>query len=317
MDKLLKALKGFSIIIACTLFIMTFMYKDCTTGDRIAFALFGCFILAFVYIPSFRNLLFTIFFFLLSITGLTLVLDNGAFVWSGAFMEVTFICAFILFFRKTFRNIHFRRSYHIDLSEVDNMTGLEFEYFTADLLSRLGYTRISVTKASGDQGIDVIAYKNGLSYAIQCKHYSGSLGNSAVQEAYAGKAYYGCLYAVVCTNSYFTAGAKELAASTGVLLWDRSILQDMLLQADASRFSHTYTSTPIEPDEDLYNKTTNETPRNDTVYTPAEVPPDCNTSIHGKKPTVQTKQEAHIDADFIAEAQWYASHGSVNLSEDD
>lgn len=317
MNKILKVLKGFAIIVACFFLVMTFMTNDRTIGERIAYALAGCFILAFLYISSFRNLLFTIFFFLLSLTGLALVFDNGAFVWTGALIEVAFICAFIHFFRKVFSCIHFPSRCHISMDQIDDMTGLEFEHFTADLLSRLGYSRVSVTKASGDQGIDVIAHKDGLSYAIQCKHYSSSLGNSAVQEAYAGKAYYGCFYAVVCTNSYFTTGAKELAASTGVLLWDRSILQEMLLQADASRFSHTYTSTPIEPDEDICNKTTNETPRNDTVYTPAEVPPDCNTSIHSKKPTVKTKQEAHIDADFIAEAQWYAAHGSVNLSEDD
>lgn len=30
------------------------------------------------------------------------------------------------------------------------------------------------------------------------------------------------------TNQYFTAGAKELAEATGVLLWDREKLEEML-----------------------------------------------------------------------------------------
>lgn len=317
MDKLLKALKGFSIIIACTLFIMTFMYKDCTTGDRIAFALFGCFILAFVYVSSFRNLLFTIFFFLLSITGLTFVFDNGAFVWSGAFMEVAFICAFIHFFRKTFRNIHFRRSYHTDLNEVDNMTGLEFEYFTADLLSRLGYTRISVTKASGDQGIDVIAHKDGLSYAIQCKHYSGNLGNSAVQEAYAGKAYYGCFYAVVCTNSYFTAGAKELAASTGVLLWDRSTLQEMLLQASSSASKAFSDNLRIDPNEETDAELAAEFPPDTRITAPPEVPTYRSAPMRHNKSSSISTQKRPVNDGFIAEAQWYAARGGADLTEDE
>lgn len=317
MNKILKVLKGFAIIVACSFLVMTFMANDRTIGERIAYALFGCFILAFVYVPSFRNLLFTIFFFLLSIAGLSLVFENGTFVWTGALIEVSFACAFIHFFRKVFSNICLRRRCHVDMNKVDNMTGLEFEHFTADLLSRLGYTRISVTKASGDQGIDVLAYKDGLSYAIQCKHYSSSLGNSAVQEAYAGKAYYGCFYAVVCTNSYFTTGAKELAASTGVLLWDRSILQEMLVQADASRFSPSFIDTHVVADEEAYIEPVYETPLNDTADASTKFTPDCNVSININKPSIKAKQEVPVDDDFIAEAQWYAARGGVDLTEDD
>lgn len=317
LNKILKVLKGFAIIVACSFLVMTFMANDRTIGERIAYALFGCFILAFAYVSSFRNLLFAIFFFLLGITGVTLVFDDGSFIWSGALLELAFICAFIHFFRKAFSNIHFRRKYHINMDQIDDMTGLEFEHFTADLLSRLGYYRISVTKASGDQGIDVIAHKDGLSYAIQCKHYLGTLGNSAVQEAYAGKTYYGCFYAVVCTNSYFTAGAKDLAASTGVLLWDRSVLQKMLLQSSGSHFSPASTNTQIEPAEDIYIETISETSYGNTIRASSEVLLDGSASIHSNKHSAKVKQETHVNDDFIAEAQWYAARGGVDLTEDD
>lgn len=115
---------------------------------------------------------------------------------------------------------------------VDQMDGHEFERFTADLLRKLGYTQVEVTPGSGDQGVDVIAVREGKRYAIQCKRYSQKLGNKPVQEVYAGKTIYGCSVAVVLTNNYFTEGAREAALSTGVELWDRDTLQRMMDFAD-------------------------------------------------------------------------------------
>ena len=114
------------------------------------------------------------------------------------------------------------------LASVDKMEGHEFEHFTADLLRKLGYERVEVTPGSGDQGVDVIAVKDGKRYAIQCKRYGQKLGNKPVQEVFAGKTIYGCSVAVVLTNNYFTEGAKEAAKATGVELWDRDTLRRMM-----------------------------------------------------------------------------------------
>ena len=114
------------------------------------------------------------------------------------------------------------------MSRIDAMEGHEFERFTADLLRRLGYQNVEVTRGSGDQGVDVLAEKEGVRYAIQCKCYSSDLGNKPVQEVNTGKVIYHCHVGVVITNRHFTAGAREAAAATGVLLWDREKLQAML-----------------------------------------------------------------------------------------
>lgn len=115
-----------------------------------------------------------------------------------------------------------------DIALIDKMDGHDFEQFTANLLRKLGYERVEVTPGSGDQGVDVIAVKDGKRYAIQCKRYSQKLGNKPVQEVFAGKTIYGCSVAVVLTNNYFTDGAKEAAKATGVELWDRDTLRRML-----------------------------------------------------------------------------------------
>ena len=69
-------------------------------------------------------------------------------------------------------------------------------------------------------------------YAIQCKCYSSTIGNTPVQEVSAGKQFYKCHVGGVLTNQYFTAGAKELAEATGVLLWDRDELQRMFKRVE-------------------------------------------------------------------------------------
>lgn len=115
-----------------------------------------------------------------------------------------------------------------DMALVDKMGGHEFEEFCAKLLKNNGFINVSVTPGSGDQGVDVLAEKDNIKYAIQCKNYSSPLGNTPIQEVNSGKEFYNCHVGVVMTNSIFTSGAKELADATKVLLWNREKLQEMM-----------------------------------------------------------------------------------------
>lgn len=115
-----------------------------------------------------------------------------------------------------------------ELSKIDLMDGHEFEHWCADLLEENGFSNVEVTVGSGDQGVDVLARKDGIRYAIQCKCYSKDLGNKPVQEVNSGKIIYHCQIGVVMTNRYFTKGAKDAADATGVLLWDRNKLKQMM-----------------------------------------------------------------------------------------
>ena len=114
------------------------------------------------------------------------------------------------------------------LAAVDAMDGHEFEYFCAELLKENGFVNVEVTQASGDFGVDVLAEKDGVTYAVQCKCYSDKVGNHAVQEATSGAQYYHRMVAVVLTNSTFTPAAIETAQKTNVLLWDREKLKEMM-----------------------------------------------------------------------------------------
>lgn len=70
--------------------------------------------------------------------------------------------------------------------------------------------------------------KNHIKYGIQCKCYTSDVGNKAVQEVFAGKAFYQCHLGIVLTNRYFTKSAIELADKNGIILWDRNRLLEMI-----------------------------------------------------------------------------------------
>lgn len=116
-----------------------------------------------------------------------------------------------------------------DITNIDDdMDGFDFEKYSAKLLSANGFEKVEVTQCSNDYGVDVIAYKDDIKYAIQCKKYTSPVGIKAVQEVIGSKSMNGCHVGVVLTNNTFTKSAKELAEKNNVLLWDRRKLMEMI-----------------------------------------------------------------------------------------
>ncbi|MHB1828413.1 MAG: restriction endonuclease [Steroidobacteraceae bacterium] len=99
----------------------------------------------------------------------------------------------------------------------ENFTPAEFEVFCAQVLRKSGWDA-RVTKSSRDQGVDVIAARDGIRVVIQCKLYTGPVGNKAVQEISAGRAYENAHFGVVVSNSRYTASAVALAKTNRILL---------------------------------------------------------------------------------------------------
>lgn len=145
---------------------------------------------------------------------------------------ILILLIFGLFYRNRFKNI----------PDFDHMSGIEFEDFCCHLLSENGFSNIKTTKASGDQGIDILAQKDNLKYGIQCKCYSSNVGNSAIQEVFSGIRYYGCDKGIVLTNQFFTRSAIDLAQSTGIIMWDRNKLFNLIRIAYQSTSSENVSS---------------------------------------------------------------------------
>ena len=95
--------------------------------------------------------------------------------------------------------------------------GVAFEEQIAASLEALGFL-VDRTPVSGDFGADLVAEKDDLRYAIQCKAHSKPIGIKAVQEANGARRFYKCDYGIVIATSRFTPAAQELAQETGVIL---------------------------------------------------------------------------------------------------
>jgi Restriction endonuclease len=100
------------------------------------------------------------------------------------------------------------------------LQSITFENFLAEVFREWGY-HVETTKASGDQGVDLIITKNGVRTAVQAKGYmSSTVGNDAIQQAFTGMKFYNCQRCAVITNSTFTASARQAAAAVGCVLVD-------------------------------------------------------------------------------------------------
>lgn len=126
----------------------------------------------------------------------------------------------------------FHRKY--TLKQLDKMDGHQFEYACADILKANGYKHVKVTRGSGDFGVDIIAEKDKVRYAIQCKRYNHKLDNTPIQEVVGGLAYYQCDKGAVMTNQYFTEPAKQLAQVNDIELLDRDTLSHMVNRKEKS-----------------------------------------------------------------------------------
>ena len=148
------------------------------------------------------------------------LIDTGL-LWFLAIALVIVLAIFILALIKRYRWSLFR---------IDRMCGHDFESFMKDVYTILGY-KVEETKKSGDQGIDLIIKKHFKKIGVQLKRYSKPVGNSAVQEAVAGKKFYKLDKVLVLTNTSFTKSAIELAKANKVELIDREDLKILLKKA--------------------------------------------------------------------------------------
>lgn len=116
------------------------------------------------------------------------------------------------------------RSNSYKQKDFDGMTGWEFESWSAEWLGKHEFYNIKVTSGSGDYGADIICSRNGETYAVQCKKYSGKVPYRAVEEVVCAKNYYGTDRAMIFTNSELTPQADEAAKKLGVIVYDGAVI---------------------------------------------------------------------------------------------
>lgn len=118
---------------------------------------------------------------------------------------------------------HWQWRSNLNLTAIDTMTGLEFERYVAKLLKAHGFSNVRLTEEY-DYGVDIIAIKNGITWGIQVKRYSGLVGADAVRQAVTALRIYHCDRAMVITNSTFSHPAIALAEANDCSLIDKDNL---------------------------------------------------------------------------------------------
>jgi restriction system protein len=137
---------------------------------------------------------------------------------------IAMIVAYIMVFRA--KQERFNAS---GISEIDRMSGVEFEDRMAIYFTRRGYEVLKTPK-TGDYGVDLIITKGGVRTVVQVKRYSSPVDQKPVREAHAGMSHYKAMRAMAIANQPFTKHARDLARSTGVTIWDRATLVEKLLE---------------------------------------------------------------------------------------
>lgn len=106
------------------------------------------------------------------------------------------------------------------------MNPADYERLCSHLLQQAGWNA-QPTAPGSDQGVDVIAYKDGIHFVVQCKLYSRPVGNKAVQEIFSARQHHFAHSAAVVSNAGYTESARQLAQSTGVHLLHHSDLVNL------------------------------------------------------------------------------------------
>lgn len=119
----------------------------------------------------------------------------------------------------------------IENNDIDSLGGVEFEQLIMTLLRNMGL-QVTETKKTGDGGVDIIAqsleFITGGVYVIQCKRYSGNIGEPIIRDLYGVVHHMNASKGILITNSDFTRQARDFAENKPIELINGHILKKML-----------------------------------------------------------------------------------------
>lgn len=110
-----------------------------------------------------------------------------------------------------------------NISQIDSLTGEEFEVLLKTIFEKQGYN-VTLTKKSHDYGADLVLQKGNKLAVVQAKCYGKNIGIKAVQEIISAQKHYGANEMFVATNRYFSRDAIVLASEHDVRLIDRDVV---------------------------------------------------------------------------------------------
>lgn len=117
------------------------------------------------------------------------------------------------------------------VNDLNTLSGIDFEIVCQQLIENMGFDT-ETTKASGDGGIDLIAYNHqpllSGKYIIQCKRYSGSVGEPIIRDLYGVVTSERANKGILMTTGYFTKSAVSFANGKQIELIDGDNIKFLL-----------------------------------------------------------------------------------------
>lgn len=119
----------------------------------------------------------------------------------------------------------------MNTESVNNLSGVEFERLCAALVEKMGFVA-ETTRASGDGGIDIVAYSSQPlykgKYIIQCKRYAGSVGEPIIRDLYGVVMSERANKGILMTTGKFTSAAVRFADGKPIELIDNGGLMALI-----------------------------------------------------------------------------------------
>lgn len=116
---------------------------------------------------------------------------------------------------------------HRTLTEVDRMTGTEFEDFVAALCRRDGCTQVKRVGGAGDNGADIKGIlPDGRPIIVQCKRYApgNAIPAREIRDMMGALQHHRAQVAIFVTTSRFTRPAQTLCTEHGIWALHRDLL---------------------------------------------------------------------------------------------
>lgn len=102
---------------------------------------------------------------------------------------------------------------------LGKMHPYRFEHLVRDLLEAMGYEDVTVTQASGDKGVDVVATVQfgitTITEVIQVKRHQASVGRPVLDQLRGALPYHKAIRGVIITLGNFSKGCKDAAFYAG------------------------------------------------------------------------------------------------------
>jgi restriction system protein len=114
------------------------------------------------------------------------------------------------------------------LGDLQQLTPDGFETLIAKLFTTNGYA-VDLTGGSADHGVDIVVWNDeGEKWIVQCKRYSGSVGEPVVRDLYGTMLHEEAQGAYLMTTGTLTDKAQEWAQGKPIMLYDGEALVELV-----------------------------------------------------------------------------------------